>query len=79
MTHTHAKYKVNSNFVKYHSPKTTVSVDESIESSWNFAENTAVWLLCFVENFSMINQMRNLDWRNMILRDLSFEFGGDIW
>ena len=64
----HPKLILNSNLVKSHSPITHLSV---FQSFWNFAQSTAVSLLCSVQNFEMIVQLEQLLWTNEISRDWS--------
>ena len=43
----------------------------SLQSFWNFAQHTAESLLCAVQNFKMILQLKVMLWTNEILLDLS--------
>ena len=62
------KLILNPNFAKTRSSITSVSI---LQSSWNFAQNTAVSLPCSVQNCKTIGQLRQMLWTNEISRDLS--------
>ena len=62
----HPKSILNRNFPKSYQSITTPLVDESF---WNFAQSTAVILLCSVQNFRRIHQLKFLLWTYRILQD----------
>ena len=59
---------LNPNLVKSRLPITYYSVTQSF---WNFAQSTAVILLCSVQNLKMIGQQKRMLWTTEISRDLN--------
>ena len=62
------KLILNSNLTNTHLPIAYLSITQSFQ---NFAQSTAVLLPCFVQNFKMIGQLKNLLCSNISPRNLS--------
>ena len=69
-----SKHILNSNLAKSPLPITYSIV---LQLFWNFAQSTAVTLLCSVQNFKMIGQLRWMLWMNEISCDLSLRWVSD--